>query len=79
MKLADIVERVRNTATLGRWDAGTLSRWNATLHSEDKFGRRYTVDLGVQGTEGRQGLVRTGWFVPRGAREARLATLYVRR
>ena len=51
----------------------------ATFHSEDEFGRRYTVDLSVQGTEGRQGLVRTGWFVPRGAREARLATLYVRR
>ena len=51
----------------------------ATFHSEDKFGRRYTVDLTVQGTEGRRGVVRTGWFVPHGADEARLVTLYVRR
>jgi hypothetical protein len=51
----------------------------ALFHSEDEFGRRYTVDLVVQGSEGRQAVVRTGWFVPHGADEARLATLYVRR
>lgn len=51
----------------------------AVLHSEDEFGRRYRVDLSVQGTEGRQGGVCTGWLVPRGARVARLVTLYVRR
>jgi len=51
----------------------------ATFHSEDEFGRRYTVDLTVQGTEGQQGVVRTGRFVPHGADKARLVTLYVRR
>jgi hypothetical protein len=51
----------------------------ATFHSQDEFGRRYTVDLLIRGTEGRQAVVRTGWVVPHGAYEARLVTLYVRR
>ncbi len=51
----------------------------ATFHSEDEFGRRYTVDLQIHGTEGRQAIVRTGWFVAHGADEARLVTLYVKR
>ena len=51
----------------------------ATFHSEDEFGQRYTVNLMVSGTEGRQAVVRTGWFIPHGASEARLVTLYVRR
>jgi hypothetical protein len=51
----------------------------ATFHSQDEFGQRYTVDLLIRGTEGRQAVVRTGWFVPHGAGEARLVTLYVRR
>jgi len=32
----------------------------ATFHSEDEFGRRYTVDLSIQGTEGQEAIVRTG-------------------
>jgi len=51
----------------------------ATFHSEDEFGRRYTVDLSVQGRDGRKGVVRTGWIVAPGADVARLVTLYVRR
>ncbi len=51
----------------------------ATFHSEDELGRRYTVDLLIQGTEGREAIVRTGWLVPPGAREARLVTLYVKK
>jgi hypothetical protein len=62
-------------AQIERWALGA----QATFHSEDEFGRRYTVDLTVQGTEGRQGIVRTGWLVLPGADEARLITLYVRR
>jgi len=50
----------------------------ATFHSEDEFGRRYTVDLSIQGTEGRQAIVRTGWLVPPDGEEARLVTLYVK-
>jgi len=41
--------------------------------------QRYTVDLTVRGMEGREVVVRTGWFVSHGADEARLVTLYVRR
>jgi len=51
----------------------------AVLHSEDRFGRRYTVDLVITGAEGRQAVVRTGWLVPPDATEARLVTLYLRR
>ena len=51
----------------------------ADFHSEDEFGRRYTVDVPIRGSEGRKAMVRTGWLVPRGVDEARLLTLYVRR
>jgi hypothetical protein len=50
----------------------------AVFHSEDAFGRRYTVDLTVEGTGGRRGVVRTGWLVPPDEDKARLITLYVR-
>lgn len=51
----------------------------ATFHSEDEFGRRYSVDLLIQGTEGRQAIVRTGWLIPPDGDEARLVTLYVKK
>jgi hypothetical protein len=51
----------------------------AIFHSEDEFGRRYTVDLWIYGLEGRRAVVRTGWFAPREGDEVRLATLYVRK
>jgi hypothetical protein len=51
----------------------------ATFHSEDGFGRRYTVDLAIRGPEGQQAIVRTGWLVPPGTDEAHLITLYVRK
>ena len=43
------------------------------------FGRPYTVDITVHGTQGRTGVVRTAWLVTLGADEARLITLWVRR
>jgi len=49
------------------------------LHSKDEFGYRYNMDIKVNGIEGRQAIVRIGWFIPHGLDEARLATLYVRR
>ncbi len=51
----------------------------ATFHSEDEFGQRYTVDLLVQGAAGRKAIVRTGWLVYPDLNEARLITLYVRK
>jgi hypothetical protein len=51
----------------------------AVFHSEDKYGKRYTVDILVDGTEGRQAIVRTGWLAPTGTHEAHLVTLYVKR
>ena len=49
-----------------------------TFHSEDKFGKRYTADITVEGMEGRCAVVRTGWIVISENREAHLVTLYVR-
>jgi len=51
----------------------------ATFHSEDEFGRRYTVDVLVEGTTGQQAVVGTGWIVLTEAREAHLVTLYVKK
>ncbi|MDY6878137.1 MAG: hypothetical protein SWK90_18295 [Chloroflexota bacterium] len=58
---------------------GQALEGEAIFHSEDEFGRRYTVDLLVRGTEEREAIVRTGWLVSPGACEARLVTLYVRK
>ena len=52
---------------------------NATLHSDDKFGRRYTVDLLVEEKEGQQAMVRTGWLVSDAADKAQLVTIYVKK
>ena len=52
----------------------------AFFHSEDQFGKRYTVDVEVRGIkEGQQATVRTGWLVPVGVNTAHLVTLYVMR
>ena len=51
----------------------------AVFHSKDKYGKRYTVDILIDGVEGRQATVRTGWFIPAETREAHLVTLYVKR
>jgi hypothetical protein len=51
----------------------------AFLHREDRFGKRYTVDLRIRGVEGQEAIVRTGWLIPHGSREAKLLTLYVRK
>ena len=50
----------------------------AVFHSEDEFGKRYTVDILVTGVEGQQATVRTGWLVPSETNEAHLVTLYVK-
>lgn len=50
-----------------------------TLHSEDTFGRRYNADILIEGPEGQQATVRTGWLVPAKTDEAHLVTLYVKR
>ena len=50
----------------------------AAFHSEDRFGRRYSIDITVEGAKNRRAAVRTGWIVPLGSAEAHLATLYVR-
>lgn len=51
----------------------------ATFHSEDEFGKRYRVDIEVEGVEGQQATVRTGWFIPPGSYQAHLATLYIKK
>lgn len=51
---------------------------DVTLHSEDSFGARYTADIPVKGIDERRAVVRTGWIVPPGSKEAHLVTLYVK-
>jgi hypothetical protein len=50
-----------------------------TFHSGDNFGKRYTADIPIKGTADRNAVVRTGWIIPPGSREAHLVTLYVRK
>lgn len=50
-----------------------------TLHSEDVFGKRYNADILIEGPEGQQATVRTGWLVPAETDAAHLVTLYVKR
>lgn len=52
----------------------------ATFHSEDDFGKRYTVKVLIDGPTGQQATVRTGWLVPIDkADTAHLVALYVRK
>lgn len=48
------------------------------FHSQDEFGCRYTADLQIEGPASQRAIVRTGWFVPEGEDEVRLATLWVK-
>ena len=66
-----------HAALLGQLAEGAMQA-DVTLHSEDSFGARYTADIPVKGTEERHAVVRTGWIIPPGSREAHLATLYVK-
>ena len=52
---------------------------DATFHSEDKYGKRYTVDLLIEGTKGQQAIVRTGWLVSSEDDKAHLVTIYVKK
>ncbi|WP_462267836.1 DUF6883 domain-containing protein [Desulfobacter sp.] len=47
------------------------------FHSQDNFGKRYIADIYVQGTEGRQAPVRTGWIIYPDTKDAHLVTLYI--
>jgi hypothetical protein len=49
----------------------------AILGREDRFGRRFTVDVEIKGANGQMAIVRTGWIVPPESHTARLVTLYV--
>ena len=51
---------------------------DAVFHSEDRFGKRYAVDLEIEGNNGHQAIVRTGWLVADGNNEAYLVTIYVK-
>jgi hypothetical protein len=52
----------------------------ATFHSEDDFGERYTVDVLIDGATGQQATVRAGWIVLTDEPgTAHLVTLYVKK
>jgi len=53
---------------------------NAVFESEDNFGKRYRVDLDIEGSARQQVTVRTVWLVPVIEKStAQLITLYVRK
>ena len=58
---------------------GRAMHAEVTFYSEDKFGKRYTADITVEGMEGQRAVVRTGWIVTPESMEAHLVTLYVRK
>lgn len=51
----------------------------AMLHGEDEYGRRFRVDVPIEGLDSRRAIVRTGWIVPPGSRTGHLVTLYVKK
>lgn len=52
----------------------------AALHSVDELGRRYTVNVLIEGAASQQAIVRTGWIVLAGEPTvAHLVTLYVKK
>jgi filamentous hemagglutinin len=67
-----------HTELLRQLEGGAMQS-EVTFHSEDRFGKLYTADIPVEGTENRRAVVRTGWIIPPGSRDAHLATLYVRK
>ena len=67
-----------NYAGLVRQLEGGAMQAEVTFHSEDKYGKRYTADITVEGTKDRSAVVRTGWIIAPESREAHLVTLYVR-
>jgi len=51
----------------------------AVFHSEDQFGKRYTVDIEIEGISGNsKAIVRTGWLVPEASTDAHLITIYIK-
>jgi len=50
----------------------------AVFHSEDQFGKRYSIDLQILGNTGLKAVVRTGWIVSGNSDEAQLVTIYVK-
>ena len=48
------------------------------FHSEDRFGKRYSVDIEIEGNNRQRAIVRTGWLVPDNKDEAYLVTIYVK-
>jgi hypothetical protein len=51
----------------------------ASFHSEDEFGKRFVADLLIEGTQGQQAIVRTGWLVSSLDDKAHLVTLFLKR
>jgi filamentous hemagglutinin len=66
---ADLIQQLR-TETLAA---------EALFQTEDEYGRRFRVDVPVEGPNGRQAIVRTGWIVPPGSRAAHLVTLFLKK
>ncbi len=51
----------------------------ATFQREDKYGRRYQVDIPVEGKSGQEKIVKTVWLISQDNSEAWLVTLYIKK
>ncbi|MDL1962774.1 MAG: hypothetical protein LWW98_00290 [Deltaproteobacteria bacterium] len=54
-----LVTKENHTGLLCQLEGGAMHP-EVTFHSEDKFGKRYTADITVEGMEDQRAVVRTG-------------------
>jgi hypothetical protein len=55
-----------------------LANTPATLGKADQYGQRYTVDLLINGPNGKTATVRTGWIIKSGSDTPEMTTLFVK-
>ena len=67
-----------NYESLVRQVEMNASDTEAVFHSEDRFGKRYSVDIEIEGNNRQRAIVRTGWLVSDNNNEAHLVTIYVK-
>ena len=54
------------------------SKYEATPGEIDKYGRRFTIDMPIKGTNGKTATVRTAWIVRTGETKPDLVSAYVK-
>lgn len=55
-----------------------LSKSGAIVGKLDQYGQRYTVDMLIEGVNGKVATIRTGWILKTGSNIPELTTIYVK-